>query len=67
MLFEEFFNKIDNPEDVIWIVQDNTVNQQEEVRGCDEFPVFLEGLVIDRCCIYHDGADICICVTCRRV
>ena len=65
MLFEEFFNRIDNPKDITWIIQDNTVNAQDVYKGIDVCPA--DYLKINHFEVYVENGEICIYTSCERI
>ena len=65
MTFAEFFNRNDNPEDITWIIQDNTVNEREIYAGVDVCPA--DYLKINHYDIYVESGNICIYLSCERM
>ena len=64
MKFEYIFNLCDNPQDVTWIIQDNSSNTREVYKGVDYCPA--EYLIVTHYKVYQEDGETCIYVGCVR-
>lgn len=64
MKFEYIFNLCGNPQDVTWVIQDNSTNEREVYSGIGFCPV--DNLIVNYYKVYQEEGKICIYVSCIR-